>query len=309
MGVMTSRTRFHCTAINTLQEDRRMSSLQTKTSLVILVTLAILAAAAGPADAGKKFLYVKSATANIRSLPSIHGEVLESAPFGSRMLRVEHSGDWYLVALADGTRGFIYDELVTDDHPERLWVETGMANVRQDPNAWAPILGTLPAGSELRSLGKGDDWYKVELDDGTSGWIHEDVVDLDPPGILFVDVISARVLGSCSLYSDTIAEVRAGDELHKVVKYGDFYQVRLDDGAVGFIHEDSVSSDLPRIVVVDVPAANLKTDPTMFGTVKATVAAGTELRAFDDEDDFYLVETPDGTLGWIYDDNVIRTGS
>jgi len=184
-----------------------------------------------------------------------------------------------------------------------------MANIRQEPSAWAPILQTVAAGTELRSMGKGDDWLKVELEDGSSGWIHEDVVDDDPPGVLFVDVISARVLSSCSMYSDTVAEVSAGTELAKMIKYGDFYQVSLADGSVGFIHEDAVSDDLPRGLIVDVPEANLKTDPTMFGTVKTTVASGTELRAFDKEDDFYLVETPDGSLGWIYDDNVIRTGS
>ncbi len=48
---------------------------------------------------------------------------------------------------------------------------------------------------------------------------------------------------------------------------------------------------------VDAPQAQIKTDPTIYGTVKVQVTSGTELLAFDKEDDFYLVRTPDGTRG------------
>ena len=74
------------------------------------------------------------------------------------------------------------------------------------------------------------------------------------------------------------------------------------------IWKDAVTEDVPSRVYVDVPEARIKTDPTVWGTVSATVKAGTVLVAFDRENDFYLVKTPDGTLGWIYDDNVIATG-
>lgn len=271
----------------------------------VIAGVMILAVAA-TATAGAKFLYVKSNAANIRTIPSIQSEVLSTAAFGDRLYGMDHIGDWYQVKLDDGRIGFIYDELVTDDHPEKLYVETAMANIRELNNVYSPVLTTVQGGTELKSLGKKDDWYKVKLADGTIGFIYEDLVDDDPPGVLFVDVMSASVHTSCSPVSESLGTVRAGDELQKLMKLGDYYQVKLADGRTGFVHEDAVTDDAPDMLFVDVPLAEIKTDPTIYGVVKTTVPGGTELTAFDKEDDFYLVKTPDGTLGWIYDENVIK---
>ncbi len=285
-----------------------MTSKNTKGTLMIAALIAgvMIFAMAGSAAAGAKFLYVKSNEANIRTFPSIQGEIMATAVFGDRLYGMDHVGDWYQVKLEDGKTGFIYDELVTDDHPEKLYVEVGMANVRELNNIYSPVLTTVPGGTELKSLGKKDDWYKVQLAEGTIGFIHEDLVDDDPPGILFVNVMNASVHASCSPVSESLGTVAAGDELKKLMKFDDFYQVKLADGRTGFIHEDAVTDDAPDMLFVDVPQAEIKTDPTIYGMVKATVTGGAELTAYDKEDDFYLVKTADGTLGWIYDENVIK---
>jgi len=285
-----------------------MNSKNTRNRLMIAAMIAgvMILVMAGTATAGAKFLYVKSNMANVRAIPSIQSEVLATAAFGDRLYGMDHIGDWYQVKLDDGRIGFIYDELVTDDHPEKLYVETAMANIRELNNVYSPVLTTVQGGMELKSLGKKDDWYKVKLADGTIGFIHEDLVDDDPPGILFVDVMSASVHTSCSPVSESLGTVSAGDELKKLMKLGDYYQVKLADGRIGFVHEDAVTDDAPDMLFVDVPQAEIKTDPTIYGVVKVTVPGGTELTAYEKEDDFYLVKTPDGTLGWIYDENVIK---
>ncbi len=285
-----------------------MTSTNTKSRLMIAALIAgvMFLATASTATADAKFLYVKSNEANIRTIPTIQGEVMTSVAFGDRLYGMDHIGDWYQVKLDDGRIGFIYDELVTDDHPEKLWVESAMANLRELNNVYSPVLATVQSGTELKSLGKKDDWYKVQMADGTIGFIYEDLVDDDPPGILFVNVMTATVHTSCSPVSEVLGSVSAGDELTKLMKLDDYYQVKLVDGRTGFVHEDAVTGDVPKKLFVDVAQAELKTDPTIYGTVKTTVTGGTELTAFDKEDDFYLVKTADGTLGWIYDENVIK---
>lgn len=285
-----------------------MTSKSTKGKMMIAALIAgvMILAMAGTATAGAKFLYVKSNAANIRAIPSIQSEVLATAAFGDRLYGMDHIGDWYQVKLDDGRIGFIYDELVTDDHPEKLYVETAMANIRELNNVYSPVLTTVQGGTELKSLGKKDDWYKIQLADGTVGFIYEDLVDDDPPGILFVNVMSASVHISCSPVSESLGTVSAGDELSKLMKLDEYYQVKLADGRIGFVHEDAVTNDAPDMLFVDVPQAEIKTDPTIYGVAKATVPGGTELTAFDKEDDFYLVKAADGTLGWIYDENVIK---
>jgi uncharacterized protein YgiM (DUF1202 family) len=279
-------------------------------SLTLVVAVGLLAAglatAPAAADSGKKFIYVKARAANVRAIPSVQGQILATLPFGSRLLAQEKIGDWYQVRLDDQRLGYIYEELVTSSQPARLWVDAATAPVYAEPSPYAPLLATLPGGTELKCLGKGDDWYKVALDGQRTGWVHEDLVDDDPPGVLFVRVVSASVHASPSAMSEVVGEVAAGAELTKILKIDDFYRVRLASGKEGFVYKRAVTDEPPTRLFVDVPQADIKTDPTIYGTVKTKVTSGTELLAFDKEDDFYLVRAPDGTLGWIYDENVIR---
>lgn len=256
-----------------------------------------------------KTVFVKVSNARVRSAPTVRSEVVGVVAFGARMEALEHVDDWYRVLLADGTKGFIYDELVSSKDVGRLWVEDGAADVHRSPSAYAPVVGTLEVGAEVRPVGKRDDWYRVELEGGRAGWVHEDALDDDPPGALYVRSMSASVHAGPSPMSAVVAELPAGTKLMRVGKVDDFYQVKLDDGKTGFVYKRAVRDDEPEHLFVDVGEAEIKSDPTEYGSVKVVVPSGTELVAFDKVDDFYLVRAPDGTLGWIYDDNVVRMGT
>lgn len=256
-----------------------------------------------------KTVFVKVSNARVRSAPTVRSEVVGVVAFGARMEALEHVDDWYRVLLADGTKGFIYDELVSSKDVGRLWVEDGAADVHRSPSAYAPVVGTLEVGAEVRPVGKRDDWYRVELEGGRAGWVHEDALDDDPPGALYVRSMSASVHAGPSPMSAVVVELPAGTKLLRVGKVDEFYQVKLDDGKTGFVYKRAVRDDEPEHLFVDVGEAEIKSDPTEYGSVKVVVPSGTELVAFDKVDDFYLVRAPDGTLGWIYDDNVVRMGT
>lgn len=256
-----------------------------------------------------KTVFVKVSNARVRSAPTVRSEVVGVVAFGARMEALEHVDDWYRVLLADGTKGFIYDELVSSKDVGRLWVEDGAADVHRSPSAYAPVVGTLEVGAEVRPVGKRDDWYRVELEGGRAGWVHEDALDDDPPGALYVRSMSASVHAGPSPMSAVVTELPAGTKLLRVGKVDDFYQVKLDDGKTGFVYKRAVRDDEPEHLFVDVGEAEIKSDPTEYGSVKVVVPSGTELVAFDKVEDFYLVRAPDGTLGWIYDDNVVRMGT
>lgn len=274
---------------------------------VVVVSVAlILAGTVVLAGDEAKVVYVKVSSARVRSAPSVRSTMVTAVPFGTRLEATEHVDDWYRVRLADGTRGFIYDELVTKKDVGHLWVEDSAAQVWRAPSPYSEVVATLDVGTELRPVGKRDDWYRVEVEGGKAGWIHEDALDDDPPGMLFVRAASASVHAGPSPMSEVVAQLQAGTELKRLSKAEDFYQVRMKDGRTGYIFEKAVRDDEPEHLFVDVGEAEIKSDPTEYGSVKGTVPSGTELVAFDKVEDFYLVRTPDGTLGWIYDDNVVR---
>lgn len=290
-----------------MEIDMDHTKRQTFRVAVVVVSAAlILAGAVVLAGDEAKSVYVKVGKARVRSAPSVRSEMVAVVSFGTRLEASEHVDDWYRVRLADGTRGFIYDELVTGKDVGHLWVEDGAAQVWRSPSPYSEVVATLDVGTELHPVGKRDDWYRVELEGGKSGWIHEDALDDDPPGLLYVRAVSASVHAGPSPMSEVVAELGAGTELTRLAKVEDFYQVRMKDGKAGFVFRKAVRDDKPEHLFVDVGEAEIKSDPTEYGSVKGTVPSGSELVAFDKVDDFYLVRTPDGTLGWIYDDNVVR---
>ncbi|HPW55808.1 MAG: SH3 domain-containing protein [Thermoanaerobaculaceae bacterium] len=277
-------------------------------SLGVVGFCLIFAGAVASAGDDGKTVFVKVSSARIRSAPTVRSEVIGIVTFGTRMKALDHDDDWYRVRLADGTKGYIYDELVSKKDVGRLWVEDAGAEVRRSPSAYAPVITTLDIGVEVRPVDKRDDWYRVELAGGNAGWIHKDALDDDPPGTLYVRSMSASVHAGPSPMSTIVAELAAGTKLKRIGKTGDFYQVRLDEGKTGFVFKRAVRDDEPEHLFVDVGEAEIKSDPTEYGSVKVVVPSGTELMAFDKVGDFYLVRAPDGTLGWIYDDNVVRMG-
>jgi hypothetical protein len=53
---------------------------------------------------------------------------------------------------------------------------TKRSNVREEPQLGAPILVTLDENSPLTGYSHKGGWIRVELEDGTSGWIHQSLL-------------------------------------------------------------------------------------------------------------------------------------
>ncbi|MGV8040919.1 MAG: SH3 domain-containing protein [Thermoanaerobaculaceae bacterium] len=215
-----------------------------------------------------KTVFVKVSNARVRSAPTVRSEVVGVVAFGARMEALEHVDDWYRVLLADGTKGFIYDELVSSKDVGRLWVEDGAADVHRSPSAYAPVVGTLEVGAEVRPVGKRDDWYRVELEGGRAGWVHEDALDDDPPGALYVSSMSASVHAGPSPMSAVVAELPAGTKLMRVGQGFDrpfLLRSSSTTGRQGSSTSARCATTEPEHLFVDVGEAEIKSDPTEYG--------------------------------------------
>jgi SH3-like domain-containing protein len=70
---------------------------------------------------------------------------------------------------------FVQDTGSQNIYP-RLVVTKERVNVRQDPSPGSPVLKVIKSGEELNQLEQKGNWYKVELGDGTTGWVHHTLV-------------------------------------------------------------------------------------------------------------------------------------
>ncbi len=56
-------------------------------------------------------------------------------------------------------------------------VAVGVANLRQGPGTSFARVAKLSQGQTVRLLGRSKDWYKVQTRNGTTGWLHTEVVN------------------------------------------------------------------------------------------------------------------------------------
>lgn len=68
----------------------------------------------------------------------------------------------------------------TPEAPKRLVVSVGQANLRDKADTKAKILQVLTKGTKLTVVSKGNQWYRVRLDNGREGWVAESVVTASP---------------------------------------------------------------------------------------------------------------------------------
>lgn len=117
---------------------------------------------------------VSKGALNVREGPSPRFDTVTVAERGTslRITGKSEVGHWYRFPYKGGKTGYIYGPLV------KMEGQTHRANrdatVRAGPDAGHDELGTVASGAILTSAEKigGVTWYRVELEDGTSGFVY-----------------------------------------------------------------------------------------------------------------------------------------
>jgi N-acetylmuramoyl-L-alanine amidase len=130
---------------------------------------------------------VNSSSVNIRSGPGTGYEVIAQGVSGSVFPILGSSGEWYKISLSSGGSGWIAGWLVTVvispvSEPSRSVVEntsdsrnavvTGSSvNIRVGPGTTNSVISQATQGASLQVLEQSGDWYRVKLQNGSTGWV------------------------------------------------------------------------------------------------------------------------------------------
>ncbi|MGO0060289.1 SH3 domain-containing protein [Brevibacillus fluminis] len=135
-------------------------------------------------------------------------------------------------------------------------VNAPAVNLRSMPTTDSDLLTTMPLGTVLTVLGADGDWYQVQTSDGQSGWVAgwlvtkpERTVPSTPPAPSST-AKTVTVLGSDTnirsgpgTNTAILTRVQTGDKLTLVGSSGDWYQIRLANGQLGYIASWLVTTD------------------------------------------------------------------
>ena len=144
-----------------------------KSLFVALLTAACLAASVSALAAGGQ-VSIKKDGVNVRSGPSTRSEVIWEVFRGFPLKVLKRKGKWAKVVDFEGDRGWVYAPLLSNKKTVIVKVKT--ANLRVGPDTKYEIAATAKYGVVFTPVDRDGDWVKVKHEDGTTGWIHQDLI-------------------------------------------------------------------------------------------------------------------------------------
>jgi N-acetylmuramoyl-L-alanine amidase len=148
-------------------------------------------------------------------------------------------------------------------------VQSETLNLRSEANTTSAILATLSQGTTLTVLNQQGEWYQVVAPDGKTGWVAGWLVDVKQPAdasavgrTLTVLNPDTNVRSGPGTQYDIVGRVQEGERYEIVKQEDDWFQIRLSDGAIGYVAGwlVSVEGKLPivkgnelvgKVIVVD----------------------------------------------------------
>ena len=129
---------------------------------------------------------VKAAVGNIREKPGTDAPIIHRVYRGDTLTIYRQEGKWFFVKLPDGKQGWAHrilfktpdtetqEKPVDPPIPEtfRATLSSFGANIREYPSRKAAVIKVLKRGDTVTVVDKEGNWYRVKLDDGTTGWAH-----------------------------------------------------------------------------------------------------------------------------------------
>ena len=153
-----------------------------KTKIITTVGLSALALTLGHSTANAQEKGTVTASAlNVRSGPGVNYNVKGGIYKGNTVVILEKQGKWLKVKLSNGTTGWINNAYVkigsttTSNETSFSNIQINCRarlNVRSGPSTSYSIKRTVSYGEVYKKLDKLNGWYKIQLPDGSSGWVN-----------------------------------------------------------------------------------------------------------------------------------------
>ena len=277
-------------------------------SLIPILKPEAAMAKAGPANTVVVIQVRQGSTLNVRAAPSGSGEILGFLENGDMMPYMKESGGWYQIKIDEGLFGWVSSKFATtrtlvseeplefegeaetptvateipgpavDDSPAaRSMVEITVGedsnlNVRSMPSPEGAVVDSLADGDTLPLIKQSGDWYQLEFEDGSTGWVSKKFSKIQSGGaeaetsfpevetggpvmadesptqnpknpVITVVVItvkegsSLRVRSAPSAQGDVLGSLQSGEMRPLIEESGDWYQVEFQDGQSGWVSQ------------------------------------------------------------------------
>ncbi len=132
-----------------------------------------------------------------------------------------------------------------EEAPNTATLKVSTGNVRLQPSLEAGILTQLELGDTVTVLDTQQDWYRIQLPDGDTGWAHQSLF-LTTGVALTLTVDKGNVRTEPATRSEIKTRLNKGDTVKVLNSNEEWYQVQLPDGETGWMHSQLFANPAAR---------------------------------------------------------------
>ncbi len=262
--------------------------------------------AAGPANTVVVIQVAQGSTLNVRAEASASGEILGYLENGDMMPYVKKSGGWYQIKIDEGLFGWVSSKFATtrtlasvvplafegeaetqagatqvpapaaDDSQtatpmvEITVGEDSTLNVRSMPSSEGAVVDMLTEGDTLPLIKQSGDWYQLQFEDGSTGWVSKKF---------------SRILNTGTEAETPFPEVETGGPVTAEASPAQNPKIPLTTVVVITVREGS--------------SLRVRSAPSSQGEVLGSLQSGDMRPLLEELGDWYQVEFQDGQSGWV----------
>ncbi len=127
--------------------------------------------------------FVNVSAANIYRDASFHSEIDTQAVLWEQVVAHEEKDGFVRIETEDGYPGWIskHQLIEVSRSPQLTMVTAPVLWILEAPQPYSPVIRDAVAGSYLEIIAETEDWFKVRLPDGITGWIPASAFTPMPP--------------------------------------------------------------------------------------------------------------------------------
>lgn len=310
-------------------------------SCIVLITLTTFSFNSYVLSETLKYVVI-TPKVNVRNTPSLDAEIIYIIEDKGEFLITRETNDitgklWYKIIIKEGLEGFVASWVI--DRINIVETETPVKGKIAIINAGVRIRINPSTDSEIKKVvneriektiiaeikdSNGQFWYKINLDDGSSGWVASWVVEIKTEVgekktastklIIIEPIVNLRK--GPSLKYDLVASVTSHLETRGIYESLDengkvWYMVKLPNGVEGWVASWVVSvkeysedkTPVTGIIAVIEPIVNVRKTPSTEGEIITVINKRGEFQIINQANDvngkiWYEIKLSNGT-GWV----------
>ena len=304
----------------------------------IAVTSAVLAINSSEASAAQIGV-VNTSALNVRSGAGTNHSIIGKLYKGDKVDILDSSNDWYKVKLSNGKIGWSSSQYIETNHSANSQnngtVNTSALNVRQGAGTNYSIIGKLYKGDVVNILSSSNGWYKIELSNGSTGWVSsqyitlndsssdsantpsdsEDSTEINKKGTVNTSALNVRQ-GAGTNYS-IIGKLYKGDVVNILSSSNGWYKIELSNGSTGWVSSQYItlndsssdsantpsdsedSTEINKKGTVNTSALNVRQGAGTNYSIIGKLYKGDVVNILVSSNGWYKIELSNGSTGWV----------